>query len=97
MSTLSIMHLFLQAVLIENDTMAISGTFKDGIPAPGEISMSKIVNVSAKDFPIQLEFENLPSENFGFKFGDPCANFHPPEAISSSTEDNQVVICSLNL
>ena len=92
MSTLSIMHLFFQAVLIENDTMAISGKFKDGIPAPGEVSMSKIVNVSAKDFPIQLEFENLPLENFGFKFGDPCPNFHPPVAMSSSTEDNQVVI-----
>ena len=82
---------FFQAVLIEHDTMAISGKFKDGIPAPGEVSMSKIVNVNAKDFPIQLEFENLPLENFGFKFGDPCPNFHSPVAINSPAVDHQVV------
>ena len=88
---------FFQAVLIEHDTMAISGKFKDGIPAPGEVFISKIVNVSAKDFPIQLEFENLPFENFGDLLSPSCPNFHSPVAINSPAVDHQVVSWSYAL
>ena len=42
--------------------MVIRGQFKDGIPVSGEVSMSKIVNVSTEDFPLRIEFEVLPSE-----------------------------------
>ena len=64
-----------QAVLLENDTMAIGGRFEDGIPVAGEIVMSKIVNVNAGEFPIQLEFAYPPCET------DKAVNLRTPQIV----------------
>ena len=85
--------------MVVNGTMAISGQFKDGIPVPNEVSSSRIVNVTTKEFPIQLKFEisrsrcgpeNLAIE--GTSSISHCPIFHPPiMSINASAADHKVV------
>ena len=87
--------------MVEKDTMVIRGQFKDGVPVPGEVSMSMIVNVSTKDFPLLLEFGIKPSEkglcngeNLGVQRSSSspsCPIFNPSMAINGLAAEPQVV------
>ena len=84
--------------------MVIRGQFEDGIPVSKEVSMSKIVNVNSEDFPLQLNFENLPFEESRCNSEDlviqpslltscpvPHHQDSPPVVINALTEDHEVV------
>ena len=89
--------------MVVNGTMAIRGQFKDGIPVPNEVSSNRIVNVTTKEFPIQLKFEISTSERSrcgpenlaieGTSSISHCPIFHPPmmSINASAAKDHKVV------